>query len=461
MSYLVYARKYRPASFDQVIGQKPVVRTLKNAIDQNRLAHGYIFAGMRGVGKTTVARLLAKSLNCEQGPTSDSCEQCDSCVDIQEGRSVDVLEIDGASNTSVEDVRELREGIQYKPLHSRYKVIIIDEFHMLSKSAFNALLKTLEEPPPNTFFILATTELNKVPATIVSRCQTFEFKKITFKQITSHLKDIIDKENIKMSDYGIRLIAEKAEGSLRDAQSLLDQAVAFSGQTVKDQDLKEILGTISQDLLFQFSKVLLNGETEAVFDLVQDINTKGYDLRFFHSELITHFRNLLLVKTLKDTGDLLTLDRTEIQQIKEQIRQVSSDDILRCLNALQSGEQGLRYSSHPKIFFEVLMVKICQFKKIVAIQDILEHIKSLKSSTGKNRQKTSKKTTEVKPSPLENKTRSPQSNPYSVNEKKNQRKTGKNKERDKALKEPKVEEFLNTFKAQIISVDKKDKKKSS
>jgi len=454
MSYLVYARKYRPVSFDQVIGQKAVVQTLKNAIKNNRLAHGYIFSGMRGVGKTTVARLLAKSLNCEQGPTPEPCLKCESCVDIQEGRSVDVLEIDGASNTSVDDVRELREGIQYKPLHSRYKVIIIDEFHMLSKSAFNALLKTLEEPPPNTFFILATTELHKVPSTIVSRCQTFEFRKISFNEIVAHLKEIIQKENISISNYGIRLIAESAEGSLRDAQSLLDQAVAFSGEKVSDEDLKEILGTISRELLFEISEAILRKKDEQAFDLVEKIVNKGYDLRFFHSELIKHFRDLLLVNSLKDTGDLLTLDDSELKKMKKQIENTSSDEILHCLNALQNGEQGLKYSSHPRIYFEVLIVKICQFKKIVPIQDIIEEVKALKGKTEFDVQ-TSEKKGNMEPKKKESKVKNGHSTKsVPVGKKQNPL---KNNKKNSVLKEPKVEEFLSTFKARILSVNKEEK----
>jgi DNA polymerase-3 subunit gamma/tau len=455
MSYLVYARKYRPASFDQVIGQNAVVQTLKNAIKNNRLAHGYIFAGMRGVGKTTVARLLAKSLNCQKGPTPEPCQKCDSCVDIQEGRSVDVLEIDGASNRGIEAVRDLREGIQYKPLHSRYKVIIIDEFHMLTKEAFNALLKTLEEPPPNTFFILATTELHKVPATIVSRCQTFEFKKIPFNQIVSHLEEITKKEKVSISNYGIRLIAEKAEGSLRDAQSLLDQAVAFSGDEVCDEDLKEILSTISHQLLFEFSDTIFKGKNKSVFDLVENVVNRGYDLRFFHSELIKHFRNLLLVRSLKNTQDLLTLEDAEIEKMKKQVEDVSPDDILRCLNALQNGEQGLRYSSHPRICFEVMIVKLCQFKKVIPIQDIIDDVKRLKEKIVIN-EPISQKTKKVNHSQMENKIK--------IHGDKKEPSSGKNpnrlknNERDQALKEPKVEEFINTFRAQILSVNKGEKK---
>jgi len=454
MSYLVYARKYRPTTFEQVIGQKAVVQTLKNAIKNNRLAHGYIFSGMRGVGKTTVARLLAKSLNCEQGPTPEPCLKCESCVDIQEGRSVDVLEIDGASNRGIDEVRALKEGIQYKPLYSRYKVIIIDEFHMLTKEAFNALLKTLEEPPPNTIFILATTELHKVPSTIVSRCQTFEFRKISLNEITAHLKEIIQKENISISNYGIRLIAESAEGSLRDAQSLLDQSVAFSGEKVSDEDLKEILGTISRELLFETAETILKKKPEQAFDLVEKIVNKGYDLRFFHSELIKHFRDLLLVSSVKDTKDLLTLDDSETERIRKQIENISSDEVLHCLNALQNGEQGLRYSSHPRIYFEVLIVKLCQFKNIVPIQDIIEEVKALKGKTGTGAQ-ASKKDSDRESKRGENNAGSVLYAKPVPDEKKQNRLKEENK--NSVLKEPKVEEFLNIFKARILSVNKEEK----
>ena len=454
MSYLVYARKYRPSSFDQVIGQKHVVQTLKNAIKNNRLAHGYIFAGMRGVGKTTVARLLAKSLNCQKGPTPEPCQQCEACKAIQEGQSVDVLEIDGASNRGIDDVRDLREGIQYKPLHSKYKVIIIDEFHMLTPPAFNALLKTLEEPPPNTFFILATTELHKVPATIVSRCQTFEFKKISFSQIVSHLEEITRKESISISNYGIRLIAEKAEGSLRDAQSLLDQAVAFSGDEVRDEDLKEILGTLSHELLFEFSDTIFQGKNKDVFDLVERVVNRGYDLRFFHSELIKHFRNLLVIRSLKNTQDLLTLDDTEIEKMRKQVEGIRSDDILRCLNALQNGEQGLRYSSHPRIYFEIMIIKLCLFKKVIPIQDIIEDVKRIKEKTD-SRETSFPESKKVNRTQVKNDVRVYDNKKKPTSKMKP--KPIKSNEKDQALKEPKVEEFINTFRARILSVNKGEK----
>ena len=357
-----------------MIGQKSIVQTLKNAIQNNRVAQAYIFSGTRGVGKTTAARILAKALNCQEGPIPTPCNQCDFCNEINEDRSLDVIEIDGASNTGVDEVRTLREGVQYKPIHCRYKIIIIDEIHMLSKSAFNALLKTLEEPPPSTIFIFATTEFHKVPATIVSRCQHFEFKRISQKEIIEHIKDLSTKENITISALGANLIAQAAEGSLRDAQSLLDQAVAFSGEQIKDDDLREILGTVNQDILFQFSSAIMEEKPDLIFTLVEKVINSGYDLRFFHEELIQHFRNLLLVRTVKNTEDLVPFPVEEIERLKAE---ASAKEMLRYLIVLQQGEQGLKFSSHPQIFLETLLVKLCHYRQIVPIKDLISQVQDL------------------------------------------------------------------------------------
>lgn len=378
MTYLIYARKYRPKTFDEMIGQKAVVQTLKNAIKNNRVAQAYIFSGMRGVGKTTAARIFAKALNCQQGPTPTPCNKCEFCRSIDEDRSIDVLEIDGASNRGIEEVRSLREGVKYKPIYSRNKVIIIDEVHMLTREAFNALLKTLEEPPSHTVFIFATTEFHKVPATIISRCQHFEFKKISQRDIVNHLVDITQKEKIKISPAGLNFVAEAAEGSLRDAQSLLDQAVAFSGEVINDEDLKEILGTISREVLFEFSSMVMEEKPDAVFSLVDKLIERGYDLRYFYKELIQHFRNLLLVKSIEGPQEIIPLSEEEIESLKKEAQKASSEDILRYLSVLQQGEQGLKYSSHPRIYLEVLLVKLCHFKKLIPVADILKEFKNLK-----------------------------------------------------------------------------------
>jgi DNA polymerase-3 subunit gamma/tau len=378
MTYLIYARKYRPKTFDEMIGQKPVVQTLKNAIKNNRVAQAYIFSGMRGVGKTTAARIFAKALNCQHGPTPTPCNKCEFCKSVDEDRSVDVLEIDGASNRGIDEVRSLREGVKYKPIHSRNKVIIIDEVHMLTDPAFNALLKTLEEPPSHTVFIFATTEFHKVPATIISRCQHFEFKKISQRDIVNHLLDITQKEKIKISSAGLNLIAEGADGSLRDAQSLLDQAVAFSGEVINDEDLKEILGTISREILFEFSSTIMEEKADSVFPLVDRLIERGYDLRYFYKEFIQHFRNLLLVKSIEGPQELIPLSEEEIDKLKKEAQKASSEEILRYLSVLQQGEQGLKYSSHPRIYLEVLLVKLCHFKKLTPVADIIKELENLK-----------------------------------------------------------------------------------
>lgn len=383
MTYLIYARKYRPKTFEEMIGQKPVVQTLQNAIKNNRVAQAYIFSGMRGVGKTTAARILAKALNCQQGPTPEPCNKCEHCRAVNEDRSVDVMEIDGASNRGIDEVRSLREGVKYKPIHSRYKVIIIDEVHMLTREAFNALLKTLEEPPPHTIFVFATTEFHKVPATIVSRCQHFEFKKISQKEIINHLLDISKKEKITISPFGLNLIAEAADGSLRDAQSLLDQAVAFSGEDISDEDLKEILGIISREILFDFSSAIIDEKPDRVFPLVEKVIDNGYDLRFFYKELIQHFRNLLLVSSVETPQELLPLREEDIQKLGEEVKKCSPEEILRYLVALQQGEQGLRFSSHPRIYLEVLLVKLCHFKKVTPLKDVLRELEEMKKGLGK------------------------------------------------------------------------------
>jgi len=378
MTYLIFARKYRPKTFDEMIGQKAVVQTLKNAIKNNRVAQAYIFSGMRGVGKTTAARILAKALNCQQGPTPTPCNKCEFCKAINEDRSVDVLEIDGASNRGIDEVRSLREGVRYKPLYSRNKIIIIDEVHMLTREAFNALLKTLEEPPKHTVFIFATTEFHKVPATIVSRCQQFEFKKISQKDIINHLLDITQKEKITISSYGVNLIAGAADGSLRDAQSLLDQAVAFCGEVINEEDLKEILGTISREILFEFSSIIMEEKPDKVFSLVEKLIEKGYDLRFFYRELIQHFRNLLVVKSIEKPVDLIPLNEEEIDNLLKEADKASSEDILRYLSVLQQAEQGLKFSSHPRIYLEVLLVKLCHFKRLVPLKNIIQELEDLK-----------------------------------------------------------------------------------
>ena len=382
MAYEIFARKYRPQTFEDVVGQKPVVQTLQNAIKANRVAQAYIFSGMRGVGKTTAARILAKALNCAQGPTPTPCNACESCTAVNEDRSLDVLEIDGASNRGIDDIRQLREAVRYKPIQSRFKVIIIDEVHQVTGPAFNALLKTLEEPPPSTVFIFATTEFQKVPATILSRCQHFEFRKIGQREMADHLALIAGREKIAVSPAGLHLIAEASEGSLRDAESLLDQAVAFCGNEVGDEALKEILGLIDRRLLLEFSTAILEASPAKLFPLVEAVIDRGYDLRAFYKELIQHFRNLLLVRTVPDPGDLLPLGSEALAALRAEAEKTGVEDLLRYLVALQQGEGGLKYSSHPRIYFETALVRLSHFQKLVPIAEMLEDLDRLKRELG-------------------------------------------------------------------------------
>jgi DNA polymerase-3 subunit gamma/tau len=378
--YLVLARKYRPRQFSEVVGQEAVVRTLQNAIRENRLGHAYLFSGMRGVGKTTVARILAKALNCEQGPTSEPCNRCFMCKAINEENLMDFIEIDGASNRGIEDVKALRESVQYEPMHSRYRVIIIDEVHQLSRDAFNALLKTLEEPPSRTIFIFATTEFHKVPKTITSRCQHFVFKRLTHQQIVQHLSFISGQENIEISPYSLKLIAEAAEGSLRDAETLLDMVVSFSGQQVQDKDTEEVLGVINRNLFENLARIILEGRSGEVFTVVDSLISSGYDLRHFYSGLIEYFRNLLLVKVSTKASELLLLSAEEIGNLKEISQNHSSKELLRYLLLLQDGEIGLRYSSQPRIFLEAWLIKLCYLNSLKPLEETLTELKKMEES---------------------------------------------------------------------------------
>ncbi|MBM3312750.1 MAG: DNA polymerase III subunit gamma/tau [Candidatus Aminicenantes bacterium] len=378
--YQVLARKYRPMTFEEMVGQKAVVQTLQNAITSNRVGQAYLFSGTRGVGKTTAARILAKALNCAHGPTPTPCNACEFCLEINGDHSVDYMEIDGASNRGIDDIRNLRELVKYKAMRSRTKIITIDEVHQITKDGFNALLKTLEEPPENTVFIFATTEFTKVPATIVSRCQHFEFRRVSGRDIIDHLAFVARKEGLTVSPFGLGLLASAADGSVRDALSLLDQAVAFCGETVDDDALREILGTVNRELLFEFSSAILGGRSDEVFPLVEKVFDSGYDFRAFGKELIQHFRNLLLVRSMPRAEDVLLFDADEMNRLRAEAQKATDEELLRYLQALQAGEAGLRFSSDPQIALEILLVKLCHFGKLVPIKDLLREFEPMKKA---------------------------------------------------------------------------------
>ena len=316
--YEVLARKYRPQTFSELTGQEHVSRTLQNAIDSGRVAHAFLFSGARGVGKTSTARILAKTLNCEKGVTHEPCNVCPLCIEITKGASTDVFEIDGASNNGVEDVRELRDSIKYLPSHSRYKIIIIDEVHMLSTNAFNALLKTLEEPPEHVKFIFATTEPHKLPVTILSRCQRFDFKRVTLTKIVARLREIAGKEGVTISDSSLALIARKGDGSMRDSLTALDQVLAFCGNSATDEDVVTLIGAVDRRLLAEISTTIFSADTQGVLEGVKKVDVVGYNMRQFCQELIEHFRRLLVIRSVRKPEDILDLADAELEELRQQ-----------------------------------------------------------------------------------------------------------------------------------------------
>ncbi|MBW1667958.1 MAG: DNA polymerase III subunit gamma/tau [Deltaproteobacteria bacterium] len=376
MAYEVLARKWRPQLFSDVVGQEHVTQTLMNAIKAGRLAHAYLFSGARGVGKTSVARILAKAINCVQGEPGIPCNKCHSCIEIMNGSSVDVQEIDGASNRGIDEIRELRENIKFMPSSSKYRVYIIDEVHMLTLPAFNALLKTLEEPPAHVKFIFATTEPHKVPATILSRCQRFDFRRIPFAQIVEQIKKISAEEDLKISDAGIALIARHAEGSMRDAESLLDQVVSYTGPNVEDKQIAEILGIVDRDIIFEASLAILEGSSKRCLDIVEKIYEYGYDIREFYRALMDQFRNLLVsqVGSIEDLPDILD---SEKEELRKQAKMAGTQKLQQALNVLIAKEQNLRLTSHPRLILETIMIKLCQIGEVLSFDDLLSKIEAL------------------------------------------------------------------------------------
>ena len=376
--YQVLARKWRPQQFDDVVGQEHVTTTLKNAIEQNRLAHAYLFVGPRGIGKTSTARIFAKALNCVKGPTATPCDKCDNCLEITEGRSLDVLEIDGASNNGVEQVRELRDTVRYAPARGKFKIYIIDEVHMLTTQAFNALLKTLEEPPAHVKFIFATTEPQKVLPTILSRCQRFDLRRIPANLIVKHLKEIAKKEKVAIDDKALAAIARGAEGGLRDAESTLDQLIAFCGNKIAEADVLSVFGLVAQDRIAALTDAVLDGETTNALKVLKDLDDAGKDLQRLAADLLDHFRNLLVVTLGAEGVASLQLPESEMELLVAQAKRTDSDAVLRIIDALAAAEGRLRYALSKRVFFEIALVKAVKARDMVGIDGLLKKLNELK-----------------------------------------------------------------------------------
>jgi DNA polymerase-3 subunit gamma/tau len=377
VTYEVFARKYRPQTFDDIVGQTHVSRTLKNAVEQNRLAHAYLFVGPRGVGKTSTARILAKALNCVKGPTVTPCGVCDNCKEIAAGNSLDVIEIDGASNNSVEDVRQLRDNVRYAPAKGRYKIYLIDEVHMLSSAAFNALLKTLEEPPPHVKFIFATTEPQKVLPTILSRCQRFDLHRIPANLIAQHLQFIAGKEKITLEPAAAHSIARGAEGGLRDAESMLDQLVAFCGEKIAEADVLNVFGFTSQQTVASFTEKILRGATADAVQLLHEQSEAGKDMMKLTSDLISYLRDLLVFKVKPDALSE-DVDLDEQKALAAQAQLIETDRLLELIDQFGEAEGRMKWAPNKKLHFEVALIKAIQTLSQVTLNEVIENLNALR-----------------------------------------------------------------------------------
>ena len=391
MSYLVLARKWRPQSFEDVAGQEHVTRTLQNAIRARRVAHAYLFTGVRGVGKTTAARILAKALNCEKGPTETPCNECSQCQEITQGSSIDVLEIDGASNRGIDEIRQIIENVRYQPAKCRFKIYIIDEVHQVTKDAFNALLKTLEEPPPSVKFILATTEPHRLPETILSRCQRYDFRRISLREIVARLGAIAKSEGLKITDGALVLLAREADGSMRDAQSLLEQVLACAEPsdgkgkqaTVDETSLQEVLGLAERRVLYEISAAVLGGDARKCLTLIAEVVRQGRDLNRLSRDLVEHFRNLLVARlsgkqsTGSGVANLLDLPDQEIADLTEQSAAVSVETLLDYFDFMAAGDEEVARAATPRFALETVLIRLATLPQSLPVAQLVERLERL------------------------------------------------------------------------------------
>jgi DNA polymerase-3 subunit gamma/tau len=382
MSYLVLARKYRPQSFSDVVEQEHITQTLANAIVAGRVAHAILFTGPRGTGKTTVARILAKALNCQEGPAREPCNRCRSCEEITAGHCVDVFEIDGASNNSVDQVRELRENVKYMPAHSRYKIYIIDEVHMLSTPAFNALLKTLEEPPPHVLFMFATTEVHRIPITILSRCQRFDFRRIRMESVSHYLAQICGQEGVAISTESLDVIAREASGSIRDSLSLLDQVTASGAKEISHDQVVDTLGVIDRKQIHELAEGLLSGDATRFIGALDELFDRGHDVKKLFSDLLEYFRNLMVLHASRGPHKLVDLPASEIGLMQQQVQRFPQTSLHQILEILFREEPAVRLSPQPKLALEMAFFRVLQVQPALSINMLIQKLEDLRREVG-------------------------------------------------------------------------------
>jgi DNA polymerase III subunit gamma/tau len=382
MSYLVLARKARPQTFDEVVGQRPVVKTLQNSILRNRVAHAILFSGVRGVGKTTLARIMAKAINCENGPAQNPCNTCKSCLAITAGASLDLTEIDGASNRGIQEIRELKEKIRFLPTSSKYKIIIIDEVHMLTPEAFNALLKTLEEPPAHVYFMFATTELHKIPITILSRCQRYELKRVAPVELGRHLRKLAEADGVQIEQGALDLIVREADGSVRDGLSLLDQVFSFGDKEISTDDVIQVLGLVSREVVLKLTRALLENDPGTAFQALNETFSYGMDLKRFTADLLGCFRALIFCK-IKGCDELLDISQQELALFQELADNHSTQTLHMKLTLLMQCVEEMRYSGQPRLVMETSFLKIIQSGDVIPVTTLLSRLDNLLADGGR------------------------------------------------------------------------------